>query len=97
MAEFAKDRHYLATHEWVQLEGEEAIAGIHEVAPDAWLIAKPNAGIPHTVGRQVVFDAGPEEMAGYARRFIELGVRIVGGCCGSTPAHIAAIAAAIQS
>jgi 5-methyltetrahydrofolate--homocysteine methyltransferase len=74
----------------------EAVASMRRVAPDALLIAKPNAGIPHTVGRQVVFDAGPEEMADYARRFLDLGARIVGGCCGSTPAHIAAIAAVVH-
>jgi 5-methyltetrahydrofolate--homocysteine methyltransferase len=73
-----------------------AVESMHRAAPDAWLIAKPNAGIPHAVGRQVVYDAGPDEMAAYARTFLSLGVRIVGGCCGSTPAHIAAIAAVVH-
>ena len=74
----------------------EAIASMHAAAPRAWLIAKPNAGIPHTVGDNVIYDATPEHMAIAARRFIDLGVRVVGGCCGSTPAHIAAIAAALR-
>ncbi len=65
------------------------------VAPDAYLIAKPNAGLPRLVEDEVVYDASPEQMADLARRYVELGVQVVGGCCGSTPAHIAAIAAAL--
>ena len=73
----------------------EAIAKMHEAAPGAALIAKPNAGKPRMVGRDAVYDTTPEEMADYARRFVALGARVVGGCCGSTPAHVAAIAEAI--
>ena len=73
-----------------------AITTMHTAAPGAWLIAKPNAGCPHTVGGNVIYDATPEHMAIAARRFIDLGVRVVGGCCGSTPAHIAAVAAAVR-
>jgi 5-methyltetrahydrofolate--homocysteine methyltransferase len=65
-------------------------------APDAYLIAKPNAGIPRMVKRQVVYDAGPGRMADLARRYIELGACIVGACCGSSPEHIAAIADAVH-
>ena len=68
---------------------------MHEAAPDAYLIAKPNAGIPHMVKRQVVYDADPARMAELSLRYVELGARIVGTCCGSSPAHIAAIAAAL--
>jgi 5-methyltetrahydrofolate--homocysteine methyltransferase len=67
-----------------------------QAAPDAYLIAKPNAGVPRMVQRQVVYDATPQRMADLARRYVELGARIVGACCGSSPAHIAAIAAAIH-
>ncbi|MDY7076757.1 MAG: homocysteine S-methyltransferase family protein [Chloroflexota bacterium] len=74
---------------------EGAVAKMHEVAPDAILIAKPNAGKPHMVGREEVYDAAPEDMAEYARKFVALGARVVGGCCGSTPAHIRAIAQAV--
>lgn len=66
-----------------------------EAAPDAYLIAKPNAGIPRMVKRQAVYDAAPERMAGLARRYVELGARIVGACCGSSPAHIAAMREAV--
>ena len=70
---------------------------MREAAPDAYLIAKPNAGIPRMVKRQVVYDATPERMADLAVRYVELGARIVGSCCGSSPAHIAAIREAVLS
>ena len=69
---------------------------MHKAAQDAYLIAKPNAGVPRMVKRQVVYDATPERMAELACRYAELGARIVGTCCGSSPAHIAAIAAAMR-
>lgn len=65
-------------------------------APSAYLIAKPNAGIPRRVKRQFVYDATPERMAELALRFVELGASIVGACCGSSPDHIAAMAGAIH-
>ena len=65
-------------------------------APDAYLVAKPNAGVPRMIKRQAVYDATPERMADLARRYVDLGARIVGACCGSSPAHIAAIGAAIR-
>jgi methionine synthase I (cobalamin-dependent) len=59
-------------------------------------MAKPNAGLPHAEGGDLVYDVTPEVMADYARRFVaEAGVRIFGGCCGSTPEHIAAVAGAL--
>ncbi len=72
-----------------------AVAKMHETVPQAYLIAKPNAGLPRMVGDEVIYDATAADMAAYARCFVELGARIVGGCCGSTPAHIQAIAAAV--
>ena len=60
------------------------------------LIAKPNAGLPQLVNGISVYATTPEEMAQYAVQFVEAGARIVGGCCGSTPAHIAAIAEAVS-
>jgi methionine synthase I (cobalamin-dependent) len=56
---------------------------------------KPNAGVPKIVGSEVVYEAGPEMLAEHAARYVEQGARIVGGCCGSTPAHVAAIARAL--
>jgi 5-methyltetrahydrofolate--homocysteine methyltransferase len=69
---------------------------IREAAPQAYLIAKPNAGIPRMVKRQVVYDAAPERMAELSIRYVELGACIVGTCCGSSPEHIAAIAKTVQ-
>jgi 5-methyltetrahydrofolate--homocysteine methyltransferase len=60
------------------------------------LIAKANAGLPHMHDEVAVYDATPEVMAGYAKRVLERGARIVGACCGSTPHHIRAIATALQ-
>ena len=74
---------------------EGAVAKMHQTAPQVPLVVKPNAGKPYTVGRQVVYDATPQDMADYARRFVALGARVVGACCGSGPAHIQAIAQAV--
>lgn len=75
---------------------EETVRKMREVAPEALLIVKPNAGLPRMVGEETVYDATPGVMAEYARRFVDLGARVVGGCCGSTPAHIQAIAQAVR-
>ena len=56
------------------------------------LWVKPNAGVPRMVGDAVVYDAGPEDFASHVVGYVQAGARIVGGCCGSTPEHIAAIA-----
>jgi 5-methyltetrahydrofolate--homocysteine methyltransferase len=60
------------------------------------LWVKPNAGVPRMVGDAVLYDAGPEDLAEHVRGYVERGARIVGGCCGSTPEHITAIASALQ-
>jgi 5-methyltetrahydrofolate--homocysteine methyltransferase len=59
------------------------------------LWVKPNAGVPRVVGEEVVYDAGPEDMARHLAGYVAKGVRAVGGCCGTTPEHLAAIAAAV--
>lgn len=58
---------------------------------------KPNAGVPRIVGDTVVYDADPDMLAAHVRAYADKGARIVGGCCGSTPEHIAAIARALAS
>lgn len=60
------------------------------------LWAKPNAGLPRMVGDVAEYDTTPATMAAYADRFIRAGAQVVGGCCGSSPAHIAAIASAVR-
>ncbi len=69
---------------------------LQQAAPGLFLVAKPNAGIPRLVNRQVVYDAGPERMAELARQYIALGASVVGACCGSAPQHIAAISQALS-
>lgn len=60
------------------------------------LIAQPNAGLPQLVDGRTVFTATPEEMTGYHERLIALGVRVIGGCCGTTPNHIRAMRQALE-
>ena len=60
------------------------------------LWAKPNAGIPRLVGSQTTYDITPKTMAEFAKIYIELGAQVVGGCCGSTPEHVAAIVKAVK-
>ncbi|MBQ4354602.1 MAG: homocysteine S-methyltransferase family protein, partial [Clostridia bacterium] len=61
------------------------------------LIAKPNAGMPVTDENGTHFPLSPEDMASYADRLTGIGVGIFGGCCGTTPAHIEAIAKAART
>ena len=60
--------------------------------PDAVLVAKANVGIPQLVGMAVTYDTTPETMAEFARRFRDAGAGVIGACCGSTPAHLRAMA-----
>jgi methionine synthase / methylenetetrahydrofolate reductase(NADPH) len=61
------------------------------------LSAMPNAGMPKFVDGRLMYMASPEYFAEYAKRFIQSGVSIVGGCCGTTPDHIRAIKAAVKA
>lgn len=60
------------------------------------LIAQPNAGLPQLVDGQTVFNASPEDMVVYHRQLLDIGVRVVGGCCGTTPAHIQTMRRALE-
>jgi homocysteine S-methyltransferase len=60
------------------------------------LAAQPNAGIPRSVEGRNIYLCSPEYMASYARKFITAGVRVVGGCCGTTPDHIRVMKAALR-
>lgn len=68
------------------------IARIRQVT-EVPLIAMPNAGMPVLLNGQTVFPAAPEEMARHVGRLVEAGASIIGGCCGTTPEHIRAMAA----
>jgi 5-methyltetrahydrofolate--homocysteine methyltransferase len=74
----------------------EAVRQMREAVPEVTLMAKPNAGLPHMEGGASVYDVTPEIMADYARQFAALGVKVFGGCCGSTPEHIQAVALALR-
>ena len=63
--------------------------------PDITLVAKANAGLPKIEAGQVVYDGSPEVMAEYALQAQKTGARLIGGCCGSTPEHIQAMAQAL--
>ena len=75
------------------LETIERIARVAKVP----LSAQPNAGRPREVEGRHIYLCSPEYMASYARRFINSGVRLVGGCCGTTPDHIRQIRVAVRA
>ncbi len=75
------------------LETIERIAAV----TDVWLSAQPNAGRPRDIEGRNIYLSSPEYMASYARRFIDGGVRLVGGCCGTTPEHIRQISLAARA
>jgi 5-methyltetrahydrofolate--homocysteine methyltransferase len=82
----------LSLDDYVELAGQlVAVAGTTPV------IVQPNAGSPRTQDGEVVYDATREQMAETAKRLLAAGVRVVGGCCGTTPAHLEAMSAAIRS
>lgn len=74
----------------------ETVERMVEAAKAAKIMAMPNAGAPAYVEGRYVYLCTPEYMATYARRFIEAGVSIVGGCCGTTPAHIKDLARSLR-
>ena len=60
------------------------------------LAAQPNAGIPRSVEGRNIYLCSPEYMASYTRKFVSAGVRLVGGCCGTTPEHIRVMKSALR-
>src|SRR5262249_41836432 len=64
---------------------------------DVLLTAQPNAGLPQRLENRFLYGAPPQYFGEYAHRFVEAGVRLMGGCCGTTPAHIAAMRDALAS
>jgi methionine synthase / methylenetetrahydrofolate reductase(NADPH) len=77
----------------VMLETIERMAGLTSKA----LTAMPNAGHPVRLEGRSLYLCSPEYMAQYARRFLDAGVRIIGGCCGTTPEHIKQVRAETRS
>ena len=60
------------------------------------ILAKPNAGMPELIDGETVYAMTPEEFAEHGRKLVEAGTGIVGGCCGTTPAHITALAQTVR-
>lgn len=77
----------------IMLEGLEFIKEL----VDKPISIQPNAGYPQNVGGRNIYMASPEYMAEYAKRFIQTGANIIGGCCGTNPNHIRAMRRAIQA
>jgi 5-methyltetrahydrofolate--homocysteine methyltransferase len=68
-----------------------------ETSPDETFILKGNCGIPKFVGTEAVYSGTPELMANYARLALAGGASIIGGCCGTSPDHLAAMRVAIDT
>jgi homocysteine S-methyltransferase len=65
-----------------------AIERVHQVTNGIPLAAQPNAGMPRAVEGRNIYLASPEYMANYVPQYVAAGVRLIGGCCGTTPEHI---------
>lgn len=74
-----------------------AIMEITDADPAAVVVAKANCGIPQIRGDEVVYTGTPELMADYARLALDAGARIIGGCCGTSAHHLAAMRSAIDN
>ncbi len=76
---------------------ETIIKEYASAAPGMSLWAKPNAGLPvMDADNNAVYNVTPEQMGEFARKYVALGAKVVGGCCGSSPAHIAGISLAVK-
>jgi len=75
----------------------EVMAQMAAAVKKARLCAMPNAGFPAYVGGRYMYVSTPEYMAEHGRRMVALGVRLLGGCCGTTPAHIATMREALRA
>ncbi len=77
---------------------EEVTAVLREMgkACSKYLMAKPNSGIPQLINGKTVWPATPEEMAKAALNWVSAGARIISGCCGTTPEHIAKVVAVVK-
>jgi 5-methyltetrahydrofolate--homocysteine methyltransferase len=79
------------------LENMQTVIGDYAAAAPGYpLWAKPNAGMPRLEAGQTLYDVTPNEMATFAKRYLDLGARVIGGCCGSTPRHVEAMAREVK-
>ncbi len=77
-------------------EGLYEVAKLMSCYATVPLIFQPNAGLPKLIDGKTVYPASPEELGQWAEKFLGLGVRLIGSCCGSNPAHTKAIAEAVR-
>jgi methionine synthase / methylenetetrahydrofolate reductase(NADPH) len=75
----------------------DAMERVRAAAPNIPLSAQPNAGMPRSVEGRNIYLCSPEYMASYARKFVAAGVRLVGGCCGTTPEHTRVMKSALRA
>jgi 5-methyltetrahydrofolate--homocysteine methyltransferase len=73
------------------------VLGISEARPDAAVVAKGNCGVPQYVDGHIHYTGTPELMADYARIALDAGAKIIGGCCGTSPEHLAAMRKSLES
>lgn len=78
-----------------EMIGDSQQSGDQEQSPQLFS-AQPNAGLPTRIGNRFFYVATPDYFADYALRFAQAGVRLIGGCCGTTPHHIAAMRQALD-
>ncbi len=74
-----------------------SVLAMTEAAPDAIVIAKANCGVPRVRGDTVSYSGTPDLMADYARLALDAGAQIIGGCCGTTAVHLAAMRRALEA
>lgn len=75
---------------------EAALAEMRAANPGIYLISKANAGMPEWRGADLHYSGSPEIMAAHAHRQREVGIQLIGGCCGSAPAHVAMMRAVLD-
>ncbi len=75
----------------------DVLAEMREYTAGVQLSGQPNAGWPMQVGDRVIYPSSPDYFANYLTEALDIGVRLVGGCCGTTPAHIQAMRAALNA
>lgn len=81
----------------VGIDGYIKVAGVMRQHTDLPIWVKPNAGLPEIQGGKTVYREGPEGFAGKVHLLLKAGANFVGGCCGTTPAHIRNVAAAVKT
>jgi len=101
LAGIAREQHLAACGSNCGVGPAELVASILNLStaadPDMVLVAKANCGIPQWVNGAIRYDGTPDLMANYVHLAIDAGARIIGGCCGTSPEHLAAMRKALDS